>query len=113
MNPVTSRRTGNGKEITFMDKQNEDLSRDWAAADQRGDVDYLERLLADDFVGIGPRGFMLTKDQWLERHKTGDLRYQSLTLDEMAMRVYGDAAIVTARETAEATYKGQSTPGQF
>jgi ketosteroid isomerase-like protein len=56
---------------------------------------------------------VLTKEQWLERHRSGDLRYQSFTWDEVAVRAYGDAAIVTGRETTQATYKGQTIQGQF
>jgi ketosteroid isomerase-like protein len=105
--------SGVDQEGDRVDKRLEDLSHDRAAAELRGDTAFLERTLADDFIAIGPRGFMLTKEQWLERHRTGDLRYQSFTWDEVAVRVYGDAAIVTGRETTQATYKGQTIQGQF
>src|SRR5438093_8077130 len=86
---------------------------EWTGAELRGDTAFLERTLADDFVGIGPRGFMLSKEEWLQRHKSGDLKYQSLNLDAVKVRIYGDAAIVTGSQIQQAKYKDQDVPGQF
>lgn len=83
------------------------LGEDWSAAELRGDTTFLERVLADDFVAVGPRGFMLTKEQWLSRHDSGSLTYESFELDETRVRVHGDAAVMTGRETAEGRYKDQ------
>jgi ketosteroid isomerase-like protein len=87
------------------------LGEDWAAAELRGDTSFLGEILADDFVGVGPRGFMLTKDQWLSRHDTGSLRYESFGLDEVQVRLFGDAAIIVCRQSARGVYDGEN--GRF
>jgi hypothetical protein len=90
------------------------LADAWANAELRGDTTLLERLLADDYIGIGPLGFMLTKQEWLTRHEAGDLKYEAFTLDEVKVRVYNnDAAVLTARQAQQGAYRGNSIPGQF
>jgi hypothetical protein len=89
------------------------LADAWANAELRGDTTLLERILADDYIGIGPLGFMLTKQEWLARHETGDLKYESFNLDEVKVRVYNDAAVLIGRQVQNATYRGNSIPGQF
>ncbi len=83
----------------------ENLAQDWATAELYGDTVFLGQVLADDFVGVEPYGFMLTKDEWLERNASGKLKYDSLALDETRVRLYGDAAVVIGRETAEGRYE--------
>ncbi len=89
-------------------RQIEKLAQDWAAAELRGDTAVLERALADDFVGVGPRGFMLNKEEWLERHESGKLKYESFGLDEVGVRPYGDTTVIVCRETAEGVYEDEN-----
>ncbi len=89
------------------------LGQDWAVAEQRGDVAFLEETLTDDFVGIGPRGFMLTKEQWLARYQSGDLRQHVFTWNDVQVRVYGDAAIATGRQAQQGTFKDHDITGEF
>lgn len=87
------------------------LGEDWAAAELSGDTELLAEILADDFVGVGPRGFMLNREQWLSRHETGSLTYESFGLDEVQVRLYGDTAITVCRQDARAVYEGEE--GRF
>ncbi len=89
------------------------LADAWATAELRGDATFIERTLADDFIGIGPLGFMLTKQEWLARHQSGDLKYDVHTLDEARVRVYNEAAILIGRLTQEATYRGNPVNAQL
>ncbi|HEX8995998.1 MAG TPA: nuclear transport factor 2 family protein [Ktedonobacterales bacterium] len=85
-------------------------------AERQGDAAALEQMLDDDYIGIGPRGFVLTKAQWLDRFRSGELRYDAFSWDEERIRVFGDdggTAIVTGRETSSGTYRGQAIQGQY
>ena len=89
------------------------LADTWATAELQRDTAFLEKLLADDFVGVGPLGFLLTRQEWLARHQTGDLKYTAHTLDEARVRVHNEAAIVIGRLTQEATYRGNPVNAQL
>lgn len=89
------------------------LADTWATAELQGDTAFLEQLLADDFVGVGPLGFLLTKQQWLARYQSGDMKYSAHTLDEVRVRAYNEAAIVIGRLTQQATYRGNPMHAQM
>jgi len=82
------------------------LAGTWATAELERNTALLEKLLADDFVGVGPLGFLLTKQEWLGRQRSGDMTYTVHALDEVKVHAYDEAAIVIGRLTQEATYRG-------
>src|SRR3954471_6398366 len=84
--------------------------RDWASAERKGDTAALDTLLAPDFAAIGPLGFTLTKNDWLERHSTAALSYDRFELDEVELRMYGDAAVALARQAGAGAYNGVAVP---
>jgi hypothetical protein len=88
-----------------------DFQQRWTQAELTGDTGKLEQVLHPDFVAVGPLGFTLTKEEWLERHNSGDLKYQALTWEEPASRFFTDFAITIAVQQSKATYKGFEVPG--
>ncbi len=94
-------------------EQVRELGRRWAAAEQQNDATALDALLADDFRAVGPRGFVLDKQQWLDRYRSGAFVTRSLTLDEVEVRIHGPAAIAVGRELQQAEYQGHPANGQF
>ncbi|HUY49322.1 MAG TPA: nuclear transport factor 2 family protein [Streptosporangiaceae bacterium] len=83
----------------------------WAEAEREGDVSALDELLSDDFIGVGPLGFLLTKEQWLGRYKSGDLANSQFGWEPTAIRSYGSAAVVIGVQTQQTSYKGQPVDG--
>ena len=81
----------NGTELT-------DFLVTWTAAERAGDVAALERLLADDFLAVGPLGFFLSRQDWLDRHATGALTYRTFELTDTRIRQYGDVTVVWRAE---------------
>ena len=84
-----------------------ELAEEWRKAELRGDVAALDRILAADFLGIGPRGFVLSKEAWLGRHASGDFKYLSMEQRDPILRKYPDSAILLVTEESKTTYKGQ------
>lgn len=89
------------------------LIDEWTAAELHGDADALARITADDFVGIGPRAFTLTKEQWLARYRSGDLRHDAFALNDATIRTYDDAAVVVGRQVQRTQFKGSDVSGEF
>jgi ketosteroid isomerase-like protein len=88
------------------------LAQQWVAAELHGDTAFLDRTLTDDFVGIGPLGFVLSKQDWLQRYRNG-LAYQTLALEAPQVRDYGAAAVLVGVQAQHATYGGQVMQGRF
>jgi ketosteroid isomerase-like protein len=89
-----------------------DLVERWAAAEQQNDADLLGGLLADDFVGVGPFGFVLTREQWLARFRNG-LVNRSFTIEDPQVRGYGTAAVVVAALAQEMSWQGDDNSGRY
>ena len=89
-----------------MEQEVAQLANTWATAELQGDTAFLEQRLADDFIGVGPLGFLLNRQEWLARHQSGDMKYTAHTLEELKVRAYNEAAIVIGRLTQQATYQG-------
>jgi uncharacterized protein (TIGR02246 family) len=70
----------------------------------------LNRIYADDFIGVGPSGTVRTKPQVISDFTSGDLKFQSITTDEVQVRVYENAAVETGLSTMVGQDKGKAVP---
>jgi ketosteroid isomerase-like protein len=90
-----------------------DLVRRWAAAESQSDADALDGLMTDDCKVIGPRGFVLDRQQCLQRFRSGALKTEAFDWSEVGVREYGQTVVVTGVVTQQASYQGQDASGRF
>ena len=74
------------------------------------DAAALDRIYADDFIGVGPSGTVRTKKQVISDFTSGTLKFQSITTDEVQVRVYENAAVETGLSTMNGQDKGKAVP---
>ena len=70
----------------------------------------LNRIYADDFIGVGPSGTVRTKPQVISDFTSGDLKFQSITTDEVKVRIYENTAVETGLSTMVGQDKGKAVP---
>ena len=75
----------------------ENLESQWRTAMIQNDVATVNRLLADDYLGINPNGTLETKADALATRRSGTVKISSIEPDNIKVRVYGDTAVVTSR----------------
>lgn len=90
-----------------------ELDRAVTRAEVEGDVTTLDSLATDDFMLVGPVGFVLDKQQWLDRYRGGGLRTIALTFEDAVTRVHHGCAIRIGRHVQEAEFQGRPVNGEF
>ena len=79
------------------------------AALVKADIAFLQRVLHKDYTHYRPRGTVENRAQYLKDRQTGRVEFESLVIDDVKVRRYGNTAIVTYRSTA----KGKDQQGAF
>jgi Domain of unknown function (DUF4440) len=69
------------------------LERDWLAADGKGDLVSLRRIIADDFIGSSFDGSLLSKDDIIPQ-TGGPGGFAGAAPGETIVRVFGDTAVL-------------------
>ncbi len=83
---------------------------DWAESVVPNDVGVLERILADDFVGVDIDGSHYSKADAIKDFRTHPSDFVSNHLNEVDIRFFGDAAVAQGHETWK---KKDGTTGKF
>jgi len=72
----------------------------------KNDVEVNDRLLADNWMNINPDGSVTTKAKLMELLKDGSFKIMSIDVDEVVVRLFADAAVVTGRSTTKRAGQG-------
>jgi ketosteroid isomerase-like protein len=86
------------------------LDKERIQAQIGADAVALDRIYAEDFIGVGPSGTVRTKQQVISDFTSGDLKFQSITTDEVQVRVYEKTAVETGLSTMVGQDKGKAVP---
>lgn len=85
----------------------------WATAELNGSVEDLDTLLDQDFVAVGPAGFVLTKQGWLDRFSNPGVHYATFDWHGGDVRYFGDTAVVVGGYTQAGTIGDRVIDGSF
>ena len=88
------------------------IEHDWGNALLKADVAAWSRFLGDDWVLTYSDGTLVTKPMALADLKEGALKIESFQLDDLKVRVYGDAAVVTGLITEKSKFRDKDTSGR-
>ncbi|HEY6843745.1 MAG TPA: nuclear transport factor 2 family protein [Thermoanaerobaculia bacterium] len=86
------------------------VDRERIQAQVNADAAALDRIYADDFIGVGPSGTVRTKKEVLSDFTSGSLKFASITTDDVRIRVYGNAAVETGLSTMKGRDAGKVVP---
>jgi len=83
------------------------MENDWLQAFFKNDDAFADRFLADDYMGTDEHGAVKNKAQEIAEIKAGAHLSTSGVLDNIRVRVYGDAAVVTGRRIMKGLFQGK------
>lgn len=86
--------------------------RQWAESVATGDASTIERILADDFVGVDPKGRLYDKPKMVSDTREAPKYFVSNHANEIKVRFYGDTAVAQGDETWERR-TGEPLRGRF
>jgi ketosteroid isomerase-like protein len=86
--------------------------RAWAESVATGDSSVVERILADDFVGVDPKGHLYDKNKMVSDTREAPKYFVSNHANEIKVRFYGDTAVAQGDESWERR-SGDPLRGRF
>jgi len=89
------------------------MEKTWTDAIQKKDLAAVGLLLADEYMIIDDEGLVRDKATTLSRLKSSDNDISTAVVDELKVRVYGNVAVVTGRQTEKSVEKGKNTSGAY
>jgi hypothetical protein len=88
------------------------MNDEWTKALVRGDGETLDRIMAEDFVFAYPfEGD--DKGQFIGDVLSGDVRVEYLSRENVSVRIWGNTAMLTAKDSARWFYQGHDYSGHY
>ena len=88
------------------------MNSEWVAALVNRDTDTLSRIMAPDCTFTYPLEGDGT-EQFIADVKSGDLAMESMSRDNVEVRIFGPTAVLTGVDTAKWVYKGHAIEGYY
>jgi len=89
------------------------IEHEWVDALAKKDADKLDHILASDWAMVTPTGKIVSKSEALNDLKSGAEHYDSVTLGDMNVRVFGHTAVVRGSSEENSQYNGRNTSGHY
>jgi ketosteroid isomerase-like protein len=86
--------------------------REWAESIASGDIGAIERILADDFIGVDSEGKLYRKAETITDTRTAPKYFLSNHLNQVQVRFYGDTAVAQGSESW-VRRRGEPCRGRF
>src|SRR4029434_10650233 len=107
---VGQKQSARGTHRTSVEEAIRKLDNERIAAQSHADTTAPARIYAADFIGVGPSGTVRPKPQVISDFTSGALKFQSITTDEVQVRVYENTAVETGLSTMVGQDKGKAVP---
>jgi ketosteroid isomerase-like protein len=88
------------------------LERELIQAFVTGDTVVLDIVLADGFIFTDPQGPPIGKSQWILGLETGRFRFETVEIENLEVKIFGDTALANGRINIRAAVNG-SYNGSF
>ncbi|MEK6283175.1 MAG: nuclear transport factor 2 family protein [Acidobacteriota bacterium] len=88
------------------------MNDEWVKALVRGDGETLKRIMAEDFFFAYPMEGD-DKEQFVSDVVSGEVRVEYLNRENVAVRVWGNTAVLTGKDSAKWYYKGRDFSGHY
>jgi len=89
------------------------IQHDWAEARLKRDNSFPKRIEADDFTVVWFDGTIVNKEKDVKTYESDDATFTEFNIDDLEVRLFGDAAIVVGQGSIKAHTKTQDLSGQY
>ncbi len=86
---------------------------DLAVALGKNDTAALDRIYADDYTFVGDNGMIMTKAERMAAFRSGELKYESISIEVVSLRLFGNTAVAVTRITSKFAPGLKFTDGKF